>query len=913
MAMAIGAFCAYAEPETMTVTEMVNDNPTLEQGALSEGTYILAQKWTYGANIGTVKSTAMTVIAAGPDVMFVQDAGQQNLIAVERAEGMPSFNTVYSAGSVIPQLEVRYKANYITRNGAQYAIPYSIFVGEQYAAPTSTTTLGYSETALGAGIVSTTYGRIKFGLSANSYTEQKATWNATDGVFETTYTANNNEYPIRIHVKQMGVDTSNLLEGTYSIYAQGVMHPTQAGFDIYPNQVLQYTPIDVDNIAGLYALQSTLTSQKTSINVYNLKSKVKINAVSATSIFIEDETGGFQIQSQNANTVNFTNFGIKAGDYVQGLSFKLYYNNYWTPADLYGYYEDTTFPTPDGFAAVTYPLVTAAQLKADDETYHCKPVKVENVRVLGSTQKFENISINPSVFMSGFAFNPKKLYTIEGMYMNSYTIQTISAVETGDVAPIAPIKVANLEELKAAAETANFENNISKEIYKVTGKVGILHKTSYMFVQDAEAAMMVQSNSSTSMTGNGYVNGNVAEGLTVRLMKYNDDIRAYFDVDECEWPAVIAGETYLPQIMDADDIDASYEYRWVRTTVTATSTSAFLMNNLHTVSKPNDPASVSCTNNYITDSRPSIKKDNKYIMTGIFVGNHAATGNTTWNFYSTSYELAPDSKIDDVDDIEALTTAVKDLKEGETTPTRYRLGPAYVTVRTSDKIFVQTGSDGMIVAAKDENGNLKAFNYEYGDIVNGLVGYVKKVNGVPTLLVDHTAFNASTMNMAMLIPVEEIEIEDIENYKHVMVKVRAEIKTPEVAEEPETPEVEPETPEVDPTEGDENEPESIRQKENEESFKLGNLNLVGSGVLNADGADMPWADKNVYTFTGVSDGENFYPYSAEFSHNTGIETISTESKQVKDIYTIDGMRTNALRPGINIIRLNDGTTIKVIK
>ena len=49
---------------------------------------------------------------------------------------------------------------------------------------------------------------------------------------------------------------------------------------------------------------------------------------------------------------------------------------------------------------------------------------------------------------------------------------------------------------------------------------------------------------------------------------------------------------------------------------------------------------------------------------------------------------------------------------------------------------------------------------------------------------------------------------------------------------------------------------------------------------------------------------------------TGIEAVTAESvgnADITDIYDLNGRRRDALQPGINIVKMSDGTTRKVIK
>ena len=49
---------------------------------------------------------------------------------------------------------------------------------------------------------------------------------------------------------------------------------------------------------------------------------------------------------------------------------------------------------------------------------------------------------------------------------------------------------------------------------------------------------------------------------------------------------------------------------------------------------------------------------------------------------------------------------------------------------------------------------------------------------------------------------------------------------------------------------------------------------------------------------------------------TGIEAVAAESMGnavITDIYDLNGRRRDALQPGVNIVKMSDGTTRKVIK
>ena len=52
----------------------------------------------------------------------------------------------------------------------------------------------------------------------------------------------------------------------------------------------------------------------------------------------------------------------------------------------------------------------------------------------------------------------------------------------------------------------------------------------------------------------------------------------------------------------------------------------------------------------------------------------------------------------------------------------------------------------------------------------------------------------------------------------------------------------------------------------------------------------------------------------EYDFPTGI-TIPQQSKDVKvvDAYQINGLKTGSMQKGLNILKMSDGTTIKVVK
>lgn len=64
-----------------------------------------------------------------------------------------------------------------------------------------------------------------------------------------------------------------------------------------------------------------------------------------------------------------------------------------------------------------------------------------------------------------------------------------------------------------------------------------------------------------------------------------------------------------------------------------------------------------------------------------------------------------------------------------------------------------------------------------------------------------------------------------------------------------------------------------------------------------------------------SDGKIINAQSRELiAHPTdGIQTVTSQQQSASTIYTLGGIRTDAMQPGINIIHTSDGKTLKVVK
>ena len=75
---------------------------------------------------------------------------------------------------------------------------------------------------------------------------------------------------------------------------------------------------------------------------------------------------------------------------------------------------------------------------------------------------------------------------------------------------------------------------------------------------------------------------------------------------------------------------------------------------------------------------------------------------------------------------------------------------------------------------------------------------------------------------------------------------------------------------------------------------------------------VPKGSKDAYR---QADGWKEFPNIEEVDV-TGIEAVTAESvsnAEITDIYDLNGRRRDALQPGVNIVKMSDGTTRKVIK
>lgn len=486
--------------------------------------------------------------------------------------------------------------------------------------------------------------------------------------------------------------------------------------------------------------------------------------------------------------------------------------------------------------------------------------------------------------MTGFAFDNRKFYTIEGIYQNqgSGSISVTSATETGDVPAMVPVDVANIEEFIEKALELQV-GGTSEDIYRITGKVGVVNKGSYMFIQDATGALQVNG-TGTTISNAPYSIGNVVGGLVLKAKNEKAVAQGYFDNDECTWPEACAGESILPEQVALDDVDESYEFRWISLgEVTATNPATISLPGIHTSSQPNNAATIT-VNNSLGSSAISMTKNSKYDIVGVLVATHNYTATagstiTRWQLYASSYKLSESSVVEDAANVGELLSKNADLQVGETSQYPYELGPVYVTVRTDDKIFIQTGTDGIVIESSEPGASLFGFNYKYADVVNGLKGKVKNDDGILVLLVSPTSYPVSTMNMPIMVQTQEATVADLETKRFVMLSlIEAEVKED--------------------------------QETRSSSLKLGYLNIVDSGVLNAETGSDPVDYPGIYNLKGVSDGENFYVYSAEVESLSGIEAIDAESQEISEIYTLSGVRVAAPSAGIYIIRLKDGRTIK---
>ena len=76
---------------------------------------------------------------------------------------------------------------------------------------------------------------------------------------------------------------------------------------------------------------------------------------------------------------------------------------------------------------------------------------------------------------------------------------------------------------------------------------------------------------------------------------------------------------------------------------------------------------------------------------------------------------------------------------------------------------------------------------------------------------------------------------------------------------------------------------------------------------------VPKGSKDAYS---QADGWKDFANNIEEVDVTGIEAVTAEgvsNADITDIYDLNGRRRDALQPGVNIVKMSDGTTRKVIK
>ncbi len=870
---AAGSFAMNAQTQA-TIAEMVAANPNLSQGQLSSDTYTIVTKNIY---TGAVVNTQVTVVAVSPDLMFVRDSSNR-LIAVERPISKPDFTTFYTSGNKIDNLVVRYKANFVARGTDLLPVPYSVFEGEEYTKTAQTLNITYSQCYLQSAVNSTDYSVAKVGKNTDNMNElMLATWNPTTQEFDYEYVYNNRTYTIHIKAGKMGIDCSSFQPVTCSIYAQGVVQPTDNGFDLYPTAVRQDLPKTINSIAEGIAEAKNITHNGESFNYYRLNSKLKINALSTNKCFIEDSTGAISLQRKNSS-LDFTASGLKAGDIINELdSVYLYYDTRYGE-NLYMIFAGNEMPKANSHEDVNYTAQTPESLRQNSASLNCRPVKLENVRVKSNGQ-FEGISVNPSDFLPGYGFDNRKIYTITAIYqnLNSGSLSVTSAQETGNATLQTPIDIATLEEF--VEKGANLKaSEITEEIYRIKEKVTVVKKGNYMFIQSPTTAIPVSALATSTISSAPYESGNIVENLELRVQYSSYVLQGYFDIDESEWPEKIEGAVGLPEIVAFEDLDPSYAYRWISLKgVKAAAKTNFKHDNLH-INTSTAAATVACNTNL---GAPAISfvTNNLYDLTGVLYARRSATAVTQWQFYTASWIEATNNVPVEVASIADLKEATKNLEDNAISENAYKLGAVYVTLRTADKIFAQNGTEGMSFVSANDQANLAGFNYKYGDVVNALQGKVSK-NGVDyTMYLDPTSYPVSTMNLPFLIPSTSVSVNDLATTKNILVEV------------------------------DEAIVENTATRST--GLSVGGLNLVTDEVMNSDPDSDTIVPNAAFKLKGVSDGHNFYVYSSELLHTVGVETVNSNT-EIEAIYSVSGMKKATLTEGINIVRMSDGSVRKVV-
>ncbi len=751
---------ARSETVVATINEMITANQGLAQGQVSEDEYTIVFK---NLQTGAVMNDEVTVCAVAPDGTFMFARDYQNVIfRVEKGESTPVL-TDYKQGDKIKNLTVRYKANYIERNGEQKVVTTTVLDATELPETSGTTSVSYNPGYLSSLASSTAFQLVKLGKAMvdGAYNDQSAEWIPSEKRFKMTQGTS----VVYILPEAMGIDVSSFESGTYNIYVRGVAEPTTEGCDIYPVALIQYTPKTFTSIADVIAEAKQGPSSNESYFSYILDEQVKINAASKTDMFIEDSTGAMYIKGTGTD---FTGAGYTAGKTVSGLTFKTYYSSSYGGTLEGRMSAADALPTPsEETFTVEYPVVDPTDNTAMTAR-NCLPVCVENARVIDGN-KLGGISLSANIFVESYTFNPHKYYTVKGIFKSPSTIYVTSYEETGDVPPVVPVEVNNIAEFIAKGASLASNNDKTEEYYKITGQVGVVRCKTTMYIQDESGAIMISTANSSDIRNNPYNTiGCVTEGLILKPQKYYSTIRGYFDPNDVEWPAVVDGASIEPEEITIDNLTSDKMYRWVKVSeVTASNRNQFVAPGLHTASKPSDAASVS-TNSDLSQTNITLTKAKVYDIVGVANANFSNSGVTSWKFsLSSATDVTP--VIVQVQDVAALREAVNSLADGQTSAETYDLASAFVTLTTGNGFFIQTQTDGFMTVSTD--GADFECPYNYGSVVPHLTGKVRNDGGVLKMLVTPSKLPAASMSVPESVVVTDITAGEIADHLFVMTKL----------------------------------------------------------------------------------------------------------------------------------------------
>lgn len=840
---------------------------------------------------GTVSSESfkitkpITVLGAGTDLMFVRDATYKCFAIANESETVQGQFKTFAPGKQLRDVVIRYQ----DRNG----LPYGIYREETLPEVSGNVTVSYTS-VFNLASSSMTY---PAAYATGSLKQMAGTVDKKEGVVNIDYIRQGKDAVATIHAKEMGIDVSGMLDGEYLFNVKGIYLATDAGCDIYPIELKQLVPETIDNIAALLKRAEDENLSGQSDVEYILKSRITVLAVSKQEMYIQDESGAMLVKAGKITGTNtYTYFdasGYKQGD--QFVNFPLYVNRTTGYAtSLNGVFCNSTFPKPDGNITVVPESVTMQQLKDGGAKYECRLIKLENVVI--KNNMYEGTSFH-TAWNENFYPDAHTIYTVVGIYSMAHSVIILSMQKTGEIPPLVPVEVADINAFMEKALTAEFDTSgISKDIYQISGDVTVITKTGSrtMFIEDKSGAIPVTALASNVSASN-YDFGTVIGGFKVKLNKSGNRLMALFDPDEATWPE---GRTSMPEakVVSLENLNAEDSYFYISINAAEmASANNFKAPQLRTASNPTAAASVVCQRSTINaGSISSMAKGKKYDMTGVLYPYSINTEGevSSWYFYVRTATETVEPQIIECEGVADLKSKLSQLAVGATSYDSYKLGVAQVTAVTESTMFVQTTGDddvvsGLGIVPAGATADFSACKYELGQLVDALTGKVTNVDGRLVMNVDASALPGSTLKLAvepLVIKLDELKQNNA--YQDIYVKIEGVSVTV-------------------------SETKSV-------NYEFDGIGIV-DGLVNAQPVELKSA---FYDLSGVYDGKDFYLLNATEADKTGIDTteadgiyINGDSVSVPEgsvVFDVQGRKTdtNHLQPGIYIIT-TPSKTVKI--